>query len=82
MPKPLFSHGQLYIVVSKITSKQELKLLIHNNDDNPKNVTTKVVFKELFQKLWNNLNVVSYFNLIQVEKWSIQSLFQFLVGEY
>ena len=30
---PMFSHDQLYIVLSQVTSSEELKILIKNNDN-------------------------------------------------
>jgi len=32
LPTPVFSHGQLYVVGSRIQSKYGLKILIHDNN--------------------------------------------------
>jgi len=51
LPKPVFSHGQLYVTVSRVQSKSRLKILIHDNDKKPQSCTTNVVFKEVFQNV-------------------------------
>ncbi|XP_054789485.1 uncharacterized protein LOC129295029 [Prosopis cineraria] len=51
LPKPVFSHDQLYVAFSRVRSMDGLKILIHDEDFKPKIVTTNVVFKEVFQNL-------------------------------
>ncbi|KAF1874356.1 hypothetical protein Lal_00008561 [Lupinus albus] len=51
LPKLVFSHGQLYVTISIVKSKKELKILIHDKDGNPLKSTTNVVYKEVFQNL-------------------------------
>jgi len=51
LPTPVFSHGQLYVVVLRVTSKEGLKILIIDEDGEDTNVTSNVIYEEVFRNV-------------------------------
>ncbi|KAI3812104.1 hypothetical protein L1987_16809 [Smallanthus sonchifolius] len=51
MKEPVFTHGQLYVALSRVTRKDGLKVVILDSNGNLSNITSNVVYKEVFRDL-------------------------------
>jgi ATP-dependent exoDNAse (exonuclease V) alpha subunit len=51
LKKPVFTHGQLYVVVSRVTSRNGLKILIENDDGTCASETQNIVYKEILHMI-------------------------------
>ncbi|GJX81053.1 ATP-dependent DNA helicase PIF1-like protein [Tanacetum coccineum] len=49
LPRPVFTHGQLYVVVSRMKSKKGLKVVVFDPDGSISKATMNVVYKEVIQ---------------------------------
>jgi len=51
LKKPVFTHGQLYVAMSRVTSKTGLKILIENQDGTCGSITKNIVYKEILEMI-------------------------------
>ncbi|KAM3268721.1 ATP-dependent DNA helicase pif1-like [Capsicum chacoense] len=51
LKKPVFTHGQLYVALTRVTSRKGLKILAYDEDGQITNEATNVVYREVFQNL-------------------------------
>jgi len=51
LKKQVFTHGQLYVAVSRVTNKTGLKILIENDDGSCGSKTENIVYKEILNSI-------------------------------
>jgi ATP-dependent DNA helicase PIF1 len=51
LPQPVILHGQLYVAISGVISRNGLKILLIDDDSLCIDSTSNVVFKEIFQNV-------------------------------
>jgi len=51
LPQSVFSHGQLYIAMYRVTSRKDLNIFVINDEGEDIDVTFNVVYKEVFQNV-------------------------------
>ena len=56
LPHPFFTYGQLYVAIFRVRTKEWLKILILDEDENVTYKTENVVYSEIFYNIWKQYN--------------------------
>lgn len=51
LQRPVFTHGQFYVALSRVRSRKGLKILIIDEDEQVSSTTKNVVYPEVFDNL-------------------------------
>ncbi|CAN1750786.1 ATP-dependent DNA helicase PIF1 [Linum perenne] len=57
LPNPVFSHGQLYVALSRARSVEGVHISIQNDANIPETSTRNIVYKEIFEDLQESTHV-------------------------
>ncbi|KAF8666384.1 hypothetical protein HU200_053487 [Digitaria exilis] len=58
LKKRVFTHGQLYVAISRVSNRKGLKILIENPDGSCEDTTTNIVYKDILHMVYNFFRIL------------------------
>lgn len=51
LQRPVFTHGQLYVAIPRVTSKKGFSIVVEDDSGNCSSMTQNIVCKEIFERI-------------------------------